>query len=372
MMGINVNRTISFTFLIAGAARRRRRPSLRALRHERAVRPGLPARADRVHRRRARRDRQPARRRARRDPDRADPAFNEGLDWHTPGSDWTQSIVFAILILILVFRPEGLLGERTPEGGMSVQPDAPARRRDLGRRCAQHACARAGRRLPARGSARRRSRSRSLLAVRDARSSSLDHCARLRRRCTVGRASTGCGALPDRSRWRPMRRRARGCSRSSLLVSTRRGRSRRRACDRASRVVARSRRRTTRQRVLARSSRSRSPRSSTRSTSGEPVHDPRLRRLAGRRDGRLHARLHHDGRRPEHRRRLRGPARPRLRRLLRDGRVHRRVVRVAPVPDATRSTSAPSAIDAESARHPHLDLAAAARSRRSSPRSSAS
>jgi branched-chain amino acid transport system permease protein len=43
-------------------------------------------------------------------------AFNEGLRWHSPGSDWTQSIVFSILILILVFRPEGLLGERTPEG----------------------------------------------------------------------------------------------------------------------------------------------------------------------------------------------------------------------------------------------------------------
>ena len=44
-------------------------------------------------------------------------AFNERLTWHTPGSDWTESIVFSILILILVFRPEGLLGERTPEGG---------------------------------------------------------------------------------------------------------------------------------------------------------------------------------------------------------------------------------------------------------------
>jgi len=44
-------------------------------------------------------------------------AFNEGLGWHAPGSDWTEAIVFAILILILVFRPEGLLGERTPEGG---------------------------------------------------------------------------------------------------------------------------------------------------------------------------------------------------------------------------------------------------------------
>jgi branched-chain amino acid transport system permease protein len=43
-------------------------------------------------------------------------AFNEGLTWMTPGSDWTRTIVFGILILILVFRPEGLLGERTPEG----------------------------------------------------------------------------------------------------------------------------------------------------------------------------------------------------------------------------------------------------------------
>jgi branched-chain amino acid transport system permease protein len=43
-------------------------------------------------------------------------AFNEGLEWHAPGSDWTRSIVFGILILILVFRPEGLLGEQTPEG----------------------------------------------------------------------------------------------------------------------------------------------------------------------------------------------------------------------------------------------------------------
>ena len=44
-------------------------------------------------------------------------AFNEGLSWHSPGSDWTQSMVFGILIIILVLRPEGLLGERTPEGG---------------------------------------------------------------------------------------------------------------------------------------------------------------------------------------------------------------------------------------------------------------
>src|SRR5262249_22641102 len=28
-------------------------------------------------------------------------AFNEGLSWHAPGSDWTEAIVFSILILIL-------------------------------------------------------------------------------------------------------------------------------------------------------------------------------------------------------------------------------------------------------------------------------
>jgi branched-chain amino acid transport system permease protein len=43
-------------------------------------------------------------------------SFNEGLSWGAPGSDWTRSIVFGILILVLVFRPQGLLGEQTPEG----------------------------------------------------------------------------------------------------------------------------------------------------------------------------------------------------------------------------------------------------------------
>jgi branched-chain amino acid transport system permease protein len=37
--------------------------------------------------------------------------FNSGLTWHTPGPSWTESIVFILLILILVFRPHGLLGE---------------------------------------------------------------------------------------------------------------------------------------------------------------------------------------------------------------------------------------------------------------------
>jgi branched-chain amino acid transport system permease protein len=117
MMGINVNRTISFTFLIAGAlagaAGLLYALYFTQIRYDQGFQLGLIAFTAAVlggignlpgavlgalligfiQ------------------------AFNEGLAWHTPGSDWTQSIVFSILILILVFRPEGLLGERTPEGG---------------------------------------------------------------------------------------------------------------------------------------------------------------------------------------------------------------------------------------------------------------
>jgi branched-chain amino acid transport system permease protein len=44
-------------------------------------------------------------------------AFSNGLSWHALGASYTEAVIFAILILILVFRPEGILGERTPEGG---------------------------------------------------------------------------------------------------------------------------------------------------------------------------------------------------------------------------------------------------------------
>lgn len=37
-------------------------------------------------------------------------ALNDGLGWHAPGSDWTLTIVFVILIVILVLRPAGLTG----------------------------------------------------------------------------------------------------------------------------------------------------------------------------------------------------------------------------------------------------------------------
>ncbi|MGZ4352391.1 MAG: branched-chain amino acid ABC transporter permease [Gaiellaceae bacterium] len=117
MMGINVNRTVSFTFVIAGAlagaagllyalyvtnVRFDQGFQLGLIAFTAAVLggignlPGAVLGAILIG---------------------SIQAWNEGLNWHAPGSDWTQSIVFSILILILVFRPEGLLGERTPEGG---------------------------------------------------------------------------------------------------------------------------------------------------------------------------------------------------------------------------------------------------------------
>ena len=49
--------------------------------------------------------------------------FNEGLELYSPGSDWTCSIVFAILIAILVFRPEGLPRRAHAGGSMSETPE---------------------------------------------------------------------------------------------------------------------------------------------------------------------------------------------------------------------------------------------------------
>ncbi len=116
MMGINVNRTISFTFLIAGAlagaagvvyalyytnVRFDQGFQLGLIAFTAAVLggignlPGAVLGAFVIG---------------------LIQAFNEGLTWLAPGASWTQSIVFGILILILVFRPAGLLGEGEPEG----------------------------------------------------------------------------------------------------------------------------------------------------------------------------------------------------------------------------------------------------------------
>jgi branched-chain amino acid transport system permease protein len=41
-------------------------------------------------------------------------AYNDSLN-HMPGTNWTQSVIFTVLILVLVFRPQGLLGEEVPD-----------------------------------------------------------------------------------------------------------------------------------------------------------------------------------------------------------------------------------------------------------------
>jgi branched-chain amino acid transport system permease protein len=116
MMGINVNRTISFTFLIAGslagAAGLLYALYFTNVRFDEGFRVGLIAFTAAVLGGIGNL------------PGAVLGAlliamiesFNNGLSWFTPGSDWSTSIIFSILILILVFRPEGLLGERTPEG----------------------------------------------------------------------------------------------------------------------------------------------------------------------------------------------------------------------------------------------------------------
>lgn len=40
--------------------------------------------------------------------------FNDGLPW-SPGQKWSQTVVFTILILLMVYRPAGLLGKATLE-----------------------------------------------------------------------------------------------------------------------------------------------------------------------------------------------------------------------------------------------------------------
>ena len=74
LMGINVDTTISLTFLIGGLLAGAGGPGVRALPDDHLVLPGLPGRADRLHRRRHGRHRQPLGSRARRSDHRLHPA----------------------------------------------------------------------------------------------------------------------------------------------------------------------------------------------------------------------------------------------------------------------------------------------------------
>ena len=50
--------------------------------------------------------------------------FNEGLTIWSPGGDWTRSIVFGILIAILVFRPDGPARRADAGGRLMATHDA--------------------------------------------------------------------------------------------------------------------------------------------------------------------------------------------------------------------------------------------------------
>ena len=41
-------------------------------------------------------------------------SFVNGFTWYSPGSDWTLTVVLSIMIILLAFRPQGLLGESQP------------------------------------------------------------------------------------------------------------------------------------------------------------------------------------------------------------------------------------------------------------------
>jgi branched-subunit amino acid ABC-type transport system permease component len=43
-------------------------------------------------------------------------SFVNGFGWFSPGSEWTQSVVLSVLIILLALRPQGLLGEESRLG----------------------------------------------------------------------------------------------------------------------------------------------------------------------------------------------------------------------------------------------------------------
>ena len=115
LMGINVNRTISFTFALGGALAGFAGVMYQQIDRHHPLRPGLPARAHRLHRRGARRHREPHRRGPGRRAHRPHPGAQRRCRRTASASSGRQTVVFSILILLMVFKPEGILGKPTVE-----------------------------------------------------------------------------------------------------------------------------------------------------------------------------------------------------------------------------------------------------------------
>ena len=110
LMGINVERVIAATFLVGGALAGVAAPR-GDLHHHCQLSDGLSERSVRVHGGCAGRHRQYSGRGARRTGVGVGAIARHRLCRRR----WTSAIVFVILILILVFRPSGLLGSTAKE-----------------------------------------------------------------------------------------------------------------------------------------------------------------------------------------------------------------------------------------------------------------